>query len=192
MIMTPRKNTNAPYPGMISSKSIEFFVTGNEVNVIHDKKISKFTELPFGAIQILQEAIDANKEIKLALHDMHPNSNYKRLEQFAKCRFGGLDFKPDIKNNKLQEGEYWPCPMHGNCEAEGTLCQLPKFKGIRLEKREVEFMQLLSSEMTNQVIAEELEMALGTFHAFKKKLYQKLNIQTKQGITIIAYALNLI
>ncbi|PHR71009.1 MAG: hypothetical protein COA67_07365 [Lutibacter sp.] len=192
--MTPQAKPieNNPYPGLINS-GIEFFnCPEGEVNIILNKRIILFTELPFAIIQILKEDISKNKDVELALHDMHPHSEYNRLEQFAKCRFGGLDFQADIENNTLQEGEYWDCPLHGKCAAEGIICKLPKVNGERLVKQEVDLMRLLSSEMTNEIIAEQLNLAFGTFHLVKKKLYKKLKVLTKQGVARIATALNII
>lgn len=188
--MTP-KNTNAPYPGM-ANNSIEFFVHDNTLKVIHNQKITDFTELPFAVIQLLKEEIEKDLQVKLSLHDIHPTSEYDRLEQFAKCRFGGLDFKADIKNHELQEGEYWSCPNHGKCTAEGILCKLPKYNGFRLSKTDVNLMRLLASELTNETISEKLNFKYGTFHLLKKQLYKKLKIQTKQGLAIVAMSLNII
>lgn len=190
--MTPQTNTNTPYPGMTCA-AVEFFVFDDEINIIHNRKMIDFTELPFSIIQQLDEAVDSDIEVKLALHDMHPVSKIKRLEQFAKCRFGGLDYEPDIAHNIMQEGEYWHCPLRGKCSHEGILCKLPKFNGVRLTKEEVDLMRMISSELTNEVIAELLNYKMGTYHQAKKNLYKKLrNIQTKQGVAMIAQRLNLI
>lgn len=190
--MTPElKNNNTPYPGMTCS-GLEFFVHDGELNVMHNRKVIDFTELPFAVIQQLREAIEQDKNVKMALMDIHPTSEVKRLEQFAKCRFGGLDFKPDILHNQMQEGEYWACPLRGRCEHEGVLCKMPTINGQRLTKPEVSLMRLISSEATNEVIAELLGYKMGTFHLEKKKLYSKLKVQTKQGVAIISQHLNLI
>lgn len=189
--MTPQKNNNEVYPGMACS-GMEFFVNGKSLNIIHNQKILPFAELPFKAIQLIKESINESREVELALHDMHPHSEWKRLEQFARCRFGGLDFNPDIKNNKLQEGEYWPCPLHGKCPSEGILCKLPKINGIRLSKEDVKLMQLVSTDLTNEVIAEMMNYKYGSFHLAKKKLYQKLKVSTKQEVALIGKTLNLI
>ena len=53
-------------------------------------------------------------------------------------------------------------------------------------------MQLSSTELTNDVIAEEMNMPLGTFHKAKAQLHQILGIQTKQGITKICSFFNFI
>ncbi len=189
--MTPQSNTNTLYPGM-GCEAVEFYEQNGKLNVLHNKKMIPFTEVPFAVIQILKETIDANIEVKLALHEMHPHSQIQRLEQFAKCRFGGLDFEADIMDNVLQDGEYWPCPLRGKCTAEGILCKLPNINGVRLTNSEIDLLKLISSELTNEVIAEKLGYKMGTFHQVKKNLYKKLNIQTKQGGAKIAQRLNII
>ena len=190
--MTPtNSNEGNQYAGM-SCNGIEFFQNNNDLFAIHNRKIIAFTELPFGIVQLLKEEIEQHPEVKMALHDMHPISEYKRIEQFARCRFGGLDFHPDIKNNVLQEGEYWPCPLHGKCESEEILCKLPSYKGQRLTNADVKMMQHLSTEETNEAIAEDLDYTLGSFHKIKQQLYKKLGIQTKPTLALITRALNLI
>ncbi|MBX9886650.1 MAG: LuxR C-terminal-related transcriptional regulator [Flavobacteriaceae bacterium] len=92
----------------------------------------------------------------------------------------------------MQDGEYWECPNHGNCKSEGILCKLPTYNEQRLDKQEVKLLQLMASNMTNEVIADELAMPLGSFHKLKKNVYDKLGIQTKQEGTMVSFFLNLI
>lgn len=179
------------YPGMLCNGT-EFFLQNDELKIIQNGHIKPFDEIPYQTIQIIKETIEDSPDIKEALLEMHPSSESKRIEQFTKCRFGGLDFQADILNGKLQDGEYWECPFHGQCLHEGTLCKLPKYNNERLTKNEVVLMQLSTSDKTNDVIADDLNMALGTFHQTKKHLHRKLAIQTKQEITKIAFFLNLI
>ena len=179
------------YPGM-TCHGLEFFLQGSDFKIIQHGHIKPFDEIPYQTSQILKEAIQASPEVTAALLEMHPSSATKRIEQFAKCRFGGLDFQADIIDGELQDGEYWACPFHGTCKHEGTLCKLPKYNNERLTKEEIQLMQLSTSEKTNEVIAEDLQLALGTFHQVKKYLHRKLAVQTKQEITKIAFFLNLI
>ena len=179
-------------PGMISN-SLEIFVVENISKAIHKGKVIDLTELPLGIIELLKEAIKSDKQLELALHDMHPNSEWKRIEQFATCRFGGLDHNDDFSpEGKLQDGEYWQCPKRGTCLHEGVICKLPVVNNHRLTKDDIKLMQFSSTEMTNEVIAEEMNMPLGTFHKAKAQLHQILGIQTKQGITRLCSFLNLI
>lgn len=191
MTLTNNSRSNL-YAGMLDS-GVELFVVEDELKYISGGKIKEFTELPFIIIQILREEIEKNKKLKMALLDWHPNSEYNRLEQFGKCRFGGLDFEADIKNNKLQEGEYWNCPKRATCAYNGIVCRAPKFNGNLLSELDVKLMRLLSSPKTNEVIADELKLPFGSFHKLKQSLYAKLgNIQTKQENALIAKSLNII
>jgi hypothetical protein len=183
--------TNKMYPGMVCSAT-EFFLSENEMKIIQNAKILPFSEISFSTQQILQEAINEDLNVKLALLEMHPNSNMKRLEQFAKCRFGGLDFQGDIKDGELQDGEYWECPNRGNCPHEGILCKLPTYNNQRLTKQDVQLLQLTATNKTNEVIGEEMQLPMGSFHKAKKYLYVKLGIQTKQEGVMISILLNLI
>jgi len=178
-------------PGILDD-GIEFFVDKDRVKVLASGKVLDFTELPFATMQILEEEIDADKEVKMHLLDMHPHSKFKRLEQFAKCRFGGLDYQADLSHEGVQEGEYWECPLRGNCQSEGVLCKAVTINGSPLKAQEVQLAKLLATDYTNEVIASELNLPMGSFHKAKKEYYQKLGISTKQESTILAQRHNLI
>ena len=186
-------NNNKIIPGMLDG-GIEFFVDpdSKRVKTISSGKISDFTEVPFATIQILQDEIDRDIAVKLALLDMHPNKSFKRLEQFVRCRFGGLDYQADITNEAVQEGEYWDCPKRGQCTVEGILCKAVAINGARLSPKEVALAKRLSTDETNNTIAYALDLPMGSFHALKKKLYQKLGVRTKQELTILSHRHNLI
>lgn len=178
-------------PGMVNN-SLEFFVVENIVKAIISGKIIDFTEIPIGILELLREEINKDENVKLALLDMHPDSKWKRLEQFVTCRFGGLDFHGDITDGQFQNGEYWPCPKRGTCPHEGVVCKLPVVNDYRLTSEDIKLMQLSATEKTNEVIAEEMDMAMGSFHKAKANIHQNLRVQTKQGITKVCTYLNLI
>src|SRR5690606_32617200 len=96
------------------------------------------------------------------------------------------------ETGKLQDGEYWECPLRGKCTSEGVLCKMPKVGAERLTPTEIKLIQLSTTDKTNDVIAEEMQLPLGSFHKSKKLLYNKLNINTKQCLTRMAMALNFI
>lgn len=182
---------NKTYPGM-NCNAVEFFICNDDqLKVIENGSVKHFHDLSFYNIEILKDYIKSNKEVNFALHDMHPTSEIRRVEQFAKCRFGGLDFQGDIKDGVLQDGEYWPCPLHDSCPHEGVLCKLPLINDQRLIKQEVQLLQLTATDKTNDVIADMLNICFGTFHLLKKKLYEKLGVQTKQEATVIALENNI-
>lgn len=185
------RTSNRVYPGMVDS-SIEFFLTDDNLHVIQNNKVLPFCELSLDTIKLLQNEINKDANVKLALQEMCPSSSMQRLEQFVRCRFGGLDFEADIQKGKLQDGEFWECPNRGNCPHEGTLCKLPSYNNMRLTKKDVELIQLTSTDKINEVIAEEMHLPMGSFHKAKKQLYERLCVQTKQELVRIGVYLNLI
>lgn len=178
-------------PGMMCS-SVEFFVVENVVKAINHGKVLDFNDIPIGIVELLREEINKDENVKLSLFEMQPDSEWKRLEQFVKCRLGGLDFQGDIKEGNMQDGEFVDCPLRGTCPHEGVVCKLPVVNQYRLNSEDVKLMQLSSTEKTNEVIIEEMQIPAGTFHKHKAALHQNLKVQTKQGLAIISKTLGLI
>lgn len=182
---------NKVFPGLMCD-SLEFFNTGKDLMYFNKGRLRSFKELPFSYVQVIREKIKADPAIQSELMQMHPDSEMKRIEQFAICNFSGLDHEPDIQNGILQEGEYWNCPMRGSCIAEGILCKPLTYNGQPINAVEITMIKLLVTKMTNETIADTMLLPLGTFHMFKKHLYDKLKISTKQELTRIADRINII
>lgn len=184
-------HTDKIYPGLDCS-SIEFFNQDNKIKAFTKGKMVDFEDLPYTYHQILKDALVKEPETLKFLKEWHPESEMKVIEQFVKCRFGGLDFVPDIKNLELQTGEYWECPLRGSCKGEGLVCRSLSYNNHVLSNKEIKLLKLLPTSLTNEALCDEMEMPMGSFNLFKKELYQKLNIQTKQEAVVIAVRLNLI
>ncbi len=178
-------------PG-ITANGIEFFEKEGEIKMIHQGEVKDFLEIPHLVLGILKSEINKNAPVKQALEETHPDSEIRQIKQFIECRFGGLDSVPDILDNELQPAEYRNCPVRKACTLKGTLCSKFQYNGHILEWEEIELVQLLSTNMKNEVIAQELNIPLGTFHAMKKRLYEVFQVSTKQEITQISMLLNLI
>lgn len=188
--MTTTQNPRI-YPGLLCN-SIEFFVTGTSLKVMSGGGVKDFKDAPYCQHKILKEAIREEPAVREMLYAWYPDSELKRLTQFGSCRFGGLDFQPDINDGKMQDGEYSFCSARGNCPGEGILCKSPKFRGVELSFQEINLLKLLAGKDTNEVIAEKMQLPLGSLHPVKKKIYQKFNIQTKQEATMVVRDLNLL
>lgn len=187
------ETTQKFYPGLLGP-DVEIFNDGeNELKILSNGKVKPFSQAPYSIIKLLLEQLEQEPEAKKILEEWHPSSSMKQIEQFAACRFGGLDYEADIKDNTLQDGEFHPCPKRGSCEAEGILCKMPIINGSRLSFPMVKLMRLLSSNDTNEVIAEKMNMPLGSYHFLKKKLYAALgNVQTKQEVALISRDLTIV
>tara|TARA_R110002126_G_scaffold291063_2_gene450236 strand:+ start:36210 stop:36779 length:570 start_codon:yes stop_codon:yes gene_type:complete len=189
--MTHTQTSNSLYPGMLC-KGVEFFAVEGEMKFIKDGHVLPLNQLPFAIIQLGNEEIESHPEVAKALQEWHPNSKFNQLQQFLQCRYGGLDFSADMENNQFKEGDYWNCPSRKTCPFNGIICKAPKVNNQELTALEIDLMILKSTNKINQVIADELNLALGSFHKASKILYQKLGVQTRQEITVKAHELNLI
>lgn len=178
------------FPGMLDN-SLEIFTYQSELKIIKNGSVKNFTDLSFDHIQLLENEINNDKQVELALHDMQPNCNKKRIEQFAICRFGGLDHQGDIVNGKLQDGEYWECPNRATCPHNGIVCKLPVVNEVRLTTVEVEILKMTCTETKNIVIAETLNLPLGTFHKIKKHIWKSFKVYTKQEASLISRSYNI-
>lgn len=179
------------FPGL-TDRNIEIFNDGSGLKFFQNGKTKPFSEAPYELINLIIAQIKKEPEVEDLLQSWHPNDTDAQVEQFASCRFGGLDFTPDFAFSKLQDGEYHYCPLRGDCAAEGILCKMPVYNKHRLTLQMVRLMRLLSGTDTNEVIAEKMNMSLGTFHDLKKKLYEILNVQTKQEVALISHSLTIV
>lgn len=179
------------YPGLLCN-SLEFFRDGFTTRFFSDGRVRTFSELPSYYVDIIREYISQHADIDTALKLFEPDSEVKRLEKFCECRFGGLDFKADIKDGVLQDGDYWECPVRDICPGANIVCKPLTYNGHVISVIEIKLIRLLATDFTNEVIADELSLAQGTLHLFKKNLYQKLDVKTKQELTLIGVELNLL
>lgn len=94
-------NTNTKIiPGMIDN-GLEIFVVDNLVKAITAGKVIDFKDFPLPIINLLKIEIQKSPEVLIALNLMHPKDETKQLEQFVKCRFGGIDMTADIIENVI-------------------------------------------------------------------------------------------
>ena len=179
------------YPGLLDS-NVEFFKNGNDLKVISNGSIFDFKDLPPIIYNIISELLNSEKPAKKILEKWFPKSETKQLKKFTECRFGALDFTPDISNAILQDGEYWDCPKRGSCEGEGIVCKNIKYQGVELTTQDIDLMKLLVTNDTNNVIAEKHQVSFGQLHKLKKNLYAKTNSQTRQCIGNVIAKLNIL
>lgn len=179
------------YPGMLCQNS-EIFVSGSQVNVISNGTVKPFAEISFPHYQLLKETAQSDEKIMRELERMCPGSEFHQIEKFAMCRFGGIDFHPDIQDNRLTDGDHWDCPLKGSCSGEGVVCKSVRYNGQALSRVKIDLIKLLATDKTNQTIALELDIPEGTMHLLKKDLYKIFTVQTKQELALKAHYINLI
>lgn len=177
-------------PGLSKDNAIEFFELENDIKAVINGRIVDFTEVPLNIQDFLQEEIKKEPEVEAALHSLHPFSKQQRLKQYVACRFGGLDFHPDIKDGRVSSPDYKFCGIRNKCPFNGVICKSPEINGEKLTDQEIRLIKLLSTDKKNEVIADEMDIPLGTFHKIKKTLYEKAKVQTKQELTLLSFLKN--
>lgn len=80
---------------------MKFFVAEHEIKPIENIKTLPFCELPFSTLHLVKQAINENLAIKLDLHDLHPASEIRRIEQFAVFLAMGICNATDILDSSL-------------------------------------------------------------------------------------------
>jgi DNA-binding CsgD family transcriptional regulator len=179
------------YPGMVSADT-EIFNNGGNLMAIHNGSTICFDLLPISVFERINQVLQSDIDASTILKKWFPKDHKAQVKKFASCRFGGLDHTPDIGVSDSQQGEYWDCPMHGSCTGEGVVCKMPVYKDYRLTAADIRLIKLLTTGRINTVIADELNMPLGSFHAKKKKMYKLLGVMTRPELTRVAVTLNII
>lgn len=110
------------------------------------------------------------------LLEIYGNDTFKRTLRFAKCNFSEHDNTPDIDGNKMNF-EYVSCPLRGECQDEGTICNPIVSHGLRV--REIEVLELISYGYMDKSIAEKLFLSIHTVETYRKDLLRKLNCNNK-------------
>ena len=178
------------YPGMISS-DIEIFNHQNQTMAIANGEVINYDLLPYGVLERIKELLHRDPAALAQVREWHPDSEFQQVKKFASCRFGGLDFTPDLGNG-CQTGEYWDCPMRGSCAGEGVVCRNVSYNGHEITPQDVILIKAISTNKTNEVIAQEMGVPFGSFHGIKTKLYRKFdNAQTKLEVIQKARHLNI-
>ena len=125
--------------------------------------------------QIVEEML----EIGVAGYLLKNSSRDELVEAIRKVHGGGLYFSNEVQHTLMQN--YIKLKRDGARQKEVTLTQ-----------REMEILQLLAQEYTNDRIAEALNISYRTVETHRKNLLQKTNSHNLAGLLKFAYNQQLI
>lgn len=187
-------NAKRLFPGMRDG-SLELFVLEEEdrIMAIKDGQIKEFDELDSSETSFIKEIIDSEQKLRIVLEHWWPGNIQAQIKQVAKCRFGGLNHIPDVSEcGTVANHDHRDCSQRGNCVGENIICKPIVYKGNELNSLEVKAVRLMSTDMKNSVVCQELGMPEGSFNVFRTRLYQKLgNINCKQELASIGVLLGI-
>jgi hypothetical protein len=179
------------YPGMRDG-SLELFYIKEEDRLMAIKggRVLDYEQLPPEETKFLDQIIDSEIETKKILEGWS-SSREDQKRKLAECRFGGLNFTPDVKSGVFAPDSF-DCPLKKNCNGFGKVCKNIEYNGHPLDSFDEKAISLMISPKKNTVIAEELEIPLGSFEVYRTRLYNSLKISTKQELASVAFFLGLI
>lgn len=169
-------------------RNIEFFTDGNGRDLVAniDGNYHVITETDHEIIELVYdiiqsdytEAFNALKKI----YNSRKDFKYLIVHRFLKCNFAVHDEKPDIRPDKSFQLEFVSCPMRGECQVEGIVCE-PKLNSD-LSAREIEIVKLIAQGLSNEQIANEIFRSPFTI------INHRSNIRRKTGCNNTASLIN--
>lgn len=170
--------------GMVD-KGVEFFVHQNEVKCIHDGKVFAFDEFPEWIVALIQDDMLKYPEAIQALASWENLHSSEYTRQYIYCRFGGIDFEPDINaNREVQYAEFFDCGLRGQCKYEGKLCCNIKVDYGHITKTEIEYLKRVGK--SNKVIADEMNISVDTVSSHSQNIMRKTGLGSKVELAIFA------
>lgn len=187
--MKQEKNT---LPAGLMDHNIEFFANDVGVYALYGSAIIAIRDLPAHILSIIRNDVFKNKAAIKAISEMGITEDDVIIWQYVRCNYGGFDMHPDVKDNKLQQSEYWDCGYRGICKHEGKLCQSIKVANGYLTPREIGVIKLISSGLLDKEIADKLKISINTVTSHKENIQEKTGLQTKVEIAVFAITKNII
>lgn len=187
-------STQRIYPGMCDGNlEIFYHKVENKLKVIHQNKVQDFDDTPNEILNFLGNILQKEDTTKNILNSWYPNDTSSQIRKLAQCRFGGLDFEPDYCNGTNNcNGDFIECPNRNLCKGNGIVCNPIGYQNTPLSLTDIKAIKLISSVDKNEVIAQEMNMPIGSFNVYRTNLYKKLNIQTKQEATRVGVYLGIV
>jgi DNA-binding NarL/FixJ family response regulator len=169
---------------MQGDKSTEIFACreSQKLFALSDGKSIPFEELdPALRAQIFEKLLDDSK----ALEDLKHFNQSDALSKYAFCIYGAADSNPDFcADGNLKEADNFIC---------GNSCQCLKWQsknitinGNRLTIREIEIIQLLATDKSDKMVADELGICTSTLDTHKNHLFEKAGVFSKSGLIVAA------
>lgn len=187
-------NATRLYPGMCDD-SLEIFFHPEEqkLKAIVDGSVKDFSSLPSTKKQFLNRIIETDVHLAEVLGTMFPHNRNAQVEKLAKCRFGGLNFQADYCGvTHSQNHDIIDCSIRSTCPGSGIVCKNLKYQEEELTQTDVLAIQLMASDHKTELLAEELNMPLGSFHVYRTKFFNRLGVKSKPELARVGVELGLI
>lgn len=165
---------------MVGDLNIELFgdLKTRKVFMIHNGQNKPFSELPQNIKKLI---VDQYIKDDVARQDLEHLSTKEAIEQFAFCIYGAADSTPDFsETGEFVSDDNFMCS--NNCKCLKWKTKNITVDGNVLTLRQIQIVQLLATDLPDKIIAHELNITESTLNTHKAKLFEKFNVNSKQGL----------
>lgn len=181
-------------PAGLVDANLELFADGDEVKALYCGKTMLFSELPARILDVFREEMLSNTTAIIALNTAGFRTIAEMLKKYVWCNYGGFDNSADYDNeNQEFTKEYWLCGYRDSCPFNHNICgQLIAPNGEYLTKQEVKIIKLIAQGHFDTELADALNISPNTIISYKANIFRKLQVNSKNEVTIFAYENNLV
>jgi DNA-binding CsgD family transcriptional regulator len=179
-----------PIPAGALDHNFEFFThEGLYAFCLNHGKVSAFEEWPNELIDhIYDEMCLGYPDKAFYLNKMGVYGKKEMVRQLIICNYGAFDHNADMVDGKLQQPEYWDCPVRSSCKFDGKVCNGCKTDtGKQLTAHQVQILKYVVAGHANKVIAGMMGISKYTVDKHCTLICKKTGLFTKVDLTSFAY-----
>lgn len=178
------------FPAGLLDDTVEIATTGDFVFAIINGCMTPFSNWPKELLAALKEDLQKQEKAIESLIDLGLETDDEMLWQYARCRFGSYDGRPDMVDGKFMYTEYWDCGIRGTCPYEGKLCCSMKVKFGIITSREMQVWVLVGEGLLDKEIADRLGISDTTVPTHVRSLCKKCGVRNRCELSKLGYQLN--
>lgn len=177
-------------------------IEGNGIEIYRNEKFEvfflqngvkrPFSELPNDIRDLLREELENDKQAKASLFNLLGTADDELLlEMFAGCRYGNLDYTPDVMSGRLNK-EVPSCPLVKTCSSFGKLCLLPETKEGTLTRIEYFTAVCIARGLQAKEIADVQCKSEATVRTHTQRIHAKIGVNNNLEVASWAHKVKLV
>jgi DNA-binding CsgD family transcriptional regulator len=164
-------DNNIEFVGNHDDQTVYWFRNGN---------VHYFADLPKEVVDALWDKYQSDAPAKKILSQITDDTT-SQLELYTYYMYGDLDNTPDFANGELSDSENFITDE--KCISLSFANKRVTIGENQLSARDIAILRGIVQEYTDDVIASDiLGVAVSTFNYHKKRLFDKIGVQSKSGL----------
>lgn len=180
-------------PAGIEGPGIEIYRNEKfEVFFLQEGIRRPFAELPNDIRDLLRTELESDPQAKASLYNLlGTDDDELLLEMFAGCRYGNLDYTPDVIGGILNK-EVPSCPLVKTCSSFGKLCLLPETKEGPLTRIEYFTAVCIARGLQAKEIADVQCKSEATVRTHTQRIHAKIGVNNNLEVASWAHKVKLV